>query len=159
MDRGWNLKSNYYFHCTTIGTLCETGSHRTAHARMEVASACACCKPVAEGGASVGLRVLRGARKRTIIRYGDQEERRSSPVLPLMRGRGGRPFPLTHETRCLAGGGGGGVRWGPWCWRVSVGLGAGGGGGGGGSGPAGLQPSLKGGALGVGGPSWTRGAL
>jgi hypothetical protein len=70
-----------------------------------------CCKPVAEGGAGVGLRLLRGARKRNITRYGDQEERRSSPVLPLMRGRGGRPFPLTHETRCLAGGGWGGPVW------------------------------------------------
>jgi hypothetical protein len=124
---------------------------------MEVASPCVCCKPVAEGGASVGLRVLRGARKRNIIRYGDQEERRSSPVLPLMPGRGVRPFPLTHETRCLAGGGWG-VQCGHWCWWVSVGLGAGGGGGGGGSGSAGL-PSLKRGALYVGGPSWTQGAL
>jgi hypothetical protein len=86
-----------------------TGPH--THAWVGVASSCVCCKPVAEGGAGVGLRLLRGARKRNIIRHRDQEERRSSPVLPLMRGRGGRPFPLTHETRCLAGGGWGGPVW------------------------------------------------
>jgi hypothetical protein len=88
----------------------EPGSHWTSHACMEVMP-CVCCKPVAEGGAGIGLRLLRGARKRNIIRYGDQEGRRSSPVLPLMRGRGGRPLPLTHETRCLAGGGWGGSVW------------------------------------------------
>jgi hypothetical protein len=53
---------------------------------MMTAMPCVCCKPVAEGGAGIGLRLLRGARKRNTIRYGDQEERRSSPVLPLMRG-------------------------------------------------------------------------
>jgi hypothetical protein len=61
-----------------------------------------------------------------------------------MRDRGGRPLPLTHDTRCLAGGGGGGGggggQWGQWGGWVSVGLGAGGGGGR-------WSPSLKGGAL------------
>jgi hypothetical protein len=51
----------------------EAGSRRAERACMAVASSCVCCKPVAEGGASVGLRVLRGARKRNIIRYEDQE--------------------------------------------------------------------------------------
>jgi hypothetical protein len=91
----------------------ETGSHWVSHARMGVANSCVCCKPVAEGGAGVGLRVLRGARNRSIIRYGDQEfGADASPycVATDARPRGGA-FPLTHETRCFAGGGWGGSAW------------------------------------------------
>jgi hypothetical protein len=43
------------------------GSRWVAQACMGGASPCVCCKPVAEGGAGEDLRMLRGARKRSII--------------------------------------------------------------------------------------------
>jgi hypothetical protein len=80
------------------------GSHWVARACMGVASPCVCCKPVAEGGAGVDLRVLRGARNRSIIWVrgpGKNSSALTQPKLPDARPRGGA-FPLTHETRCPA---------------------------------------------------------
>jgi hypothetical protein len=69
------------------------GSHWVAHACMGVASSCVCCKPVAEGGAGVDLRILRGARKRSIIWArgpGRNSSALTQPRLPDARPRGGR---------------------------------------------------------------------
>jgi hypothetical protein len=88
------------------------GSHWTAHACMEVMP-CVCCKPVAEGGAGVGLHMLRGARKRSVIWVrgpGRNSSALTQPRLPDARPRGGA-LPLAHETRCPAGGGWGGPAW------------------------------------------------
>jgi hypothetical protein len=53
-----------------------------------------CCKPVAEGGAGVDLRMLRGARNRSIIWYEDLETavRRWRNLDCQMRDRGGGLF-------------------------------------------------------------------
>jgi hypothetical protein len=136
------------------------GSHWVAYACMGVASPCVCCKPVAEGGAAgADLRMLRGARNRSIIWVrgpGKNSSALAQPGLPDARPRG-EPFPLTHDTRCLAGGGLGGpawsLVWGGACrtrcrrWRGALGV-------------AGPLVSISEGRCAVGeGPSWTRGAL
>jgi hypothetical protein len=102
---------------------------------------------VAEGGAGVDLRVLRGARNRSTIRYEDQERaaRRCRTLTGLRRGRGGGALPLTHGTRgvSLVGDGGSSVGGGLGlvgvCRTHSVPARAGGGGG---SGTAGLHIHL-----------------
>jgi hypothetical protein len=106
------------------------GSHWVAHACMGVASPCVCRKPVAEGGASVDLRVLRGARNRSIIWVRGPGRDSSALTHCLMRDRGGGGgFSADARDPVSCWWGGGGVQCGRWCWWVSVGLGAGGGGG------------------------------
>jgi hypothetical protein len=63
---------------------------------------CVCCKPVAEGGAGVDLRMLRGAGKRSIIWVrgpGRDSSALAQPKLPDARPRGG---PLSHPRRNAA---------------------------------------------------------